>query len=46
MLDQLFQIVKENAQDLIVNNSAVPNQFNDAAMVKHLMPYTTNCLKR
>jgi hypothetical protein len=32
MLDQLLQLVKENAQDLIVNNNAVPNQFNDAAI--------------
>lgn len=32
MLDQLLNLVKENAQDLIVNNPSVPNQFNDAAI--------------
>ena len=32
MLDQLLNLVKENAQDLIVNNGAVPNQFNNAAI--------------
>lgn len=32
MLDQLLQLVKDNAQDLIVNNPSVPNQFNDAAI--------------
>lgn len=32
MLDQLLNLVKENAQDLIVNNQAIPNQFNDAAI--------------
>ncbi len=32
MLDQLLNLVKENAQDIIVNNNAVPNQFNDAAI--------------
>lgn len=32
MLDQLINLVKENAQDSIVNNQAVPNQYNDAAI--------------
>ena len=32
MLEQLLNIVKENAQEVIVNNQAVPNQFNEAAM--------------
>lgn len=32
MLDQLINLVKENAQDAIVNNQAVPNQYNDAAI--------------
>lgn len=32
MLEQLINLVKENAQDAIVNNQAVPNQFNDAAI--------------
>ena len=32
MLDQLLNLVKENAQDAIVNNNAVPNKFNDAAI--------------
>lgn len=32
MLNQLMDLVKENAGDLIVNNAAVPNQFNDAAI--------------
>ncbi len=32
MLDQLLDLVKSNAQDLIVNNQAVPNQFNEAAI--------------
>jgi len=32
MLDQILSLVRDNAQDLIVNNKAVPNQFNDAAI--------------
>jgi len=32
MLEQLINLVKENAQEAIVNNQAVPNQFNDAAI--------------
>jgi len=32
MLEQLINLVKENAQDTIINNQAVPNQFNDAAI--------------
>lgn len=32
MLDQLINLVKEHAGDAIVNNPAVPNQHNDAAI--------------
>jgi hypothetical protein len=32
MLEQLINLVKENAQEAIVNNQALPNQFNDAAI--------------
>ncbi|MCS6934928.1 MAG: DUF937 domain-containing protein [Chitinophagales bacterium] len=32
MLQQLIQLVQENAQDLIVKNPNVPDQFNDAAI--------------
>jgi len=32
MLDNLNQLVKENVQDAIVNNSAVPNEQNEAAI--------------
>ena len=32
MLDQLLNLVKENADDLIVNNSAISNEHNDAAI--------------
>ena|ERR1041385_2260267 len=32
MLEQLLNAVKTNATDLIVNNSAVPNQHNDAVI--------------
>ncbi len=32
MLEQLFNLVKENAQDAIVNNNAIPNQHNEAAV--------------
>ncbi len=32
MLDQLLNLVKENAGDLIVNNNQVPNQFNEASI--------------
>lgn len=32
MLEQLLQLVKENAGDAIINNPAIPNENNDAAM--------------
>ena len=32
MLENLEQLVRENAQDVIVNNSAVPNEQNEAAI--------------
>ncbi|MDW8273534.1 MAG: hypothetical protein RMJ53_04815 [Chitinophagales bacterium] len=32
MLNQIINLVQENAQDLIVKNPNVPNQFNDAAI--------------
>ena len=32
MIDQLMKLVQQNAGDAIVNNNAVPNQFNGAAM--------------
>jgi uncharacterized protein (DUF2267 family) len=32
MLDQLLKLVEQNAGDAIVNNQAVPNQFNNAAV--------------
>lgn len=32
MLDQLFNLVKENAGDAVVNNPAVPNDQNEAVM--------------
>lgn len=32
MLDNLLKLVAEHAQDAIVKNDAVPNQFNDAAI--------------
>lgn len=32
MLDQLLNLVKENAQDSIVKNDAIPNQHNEAAI--------------
>lgn len=32
MLENLNQLVKENVQDAIVNNSAVPNEQNEAAI--------------
>ncbi|WEK19045.1 MAG: hypothetical protein P0Y49_19910 [Candidatus Pedobacter colombiensis] len=32
MLDNLNQLVKENVQDAIVNNSEVPNEQNEAAI--------------
>lgn len=31
MLEQLLNMVKDNSQDAIVNNPAIPNQFNDSA---------------
>ncbi|MFN8286669.1 MAG: hypothetical protein U0V74_07955 [Chitinophagales bacterium] len=40
MLDQLIKLVAENAQDAIVNNNAVPNQFNEAAISE-----TTNTIQ-
>ncbi len=32
MLDQLKKLVEQNAGDAIVKNSAIPNQFNNAAI--------------
>ncbi|MEJ1241509.1 DUF937 domain-containing protein [Chryseolinea sp. T2] len=32
MIDQLVKLVQQNAGDAIVNNNAVPNQFNNAAI--------------
>lgn len=32
MLEQLLQLVKENAGDAIINNPAIPNEHNDAAI--------------
>ncbi len=32
MFDQLLQLVKENAGDAIINNPAIPNEQNDAAI--------------
>jgi hypothetical protein len=32
MIENLINLVKSNSQDLIVNNPAIPNQFNDAAV--------------
>ncbi|HYI77952.1 MAG TPA: hypothetical protein VEW65_10055, partial [Chryseolinea sp.] len=32
MLDQLIKLVQQNADDSIVKNQAVPNQFNNAAI--------------
>lgn len=32
MLDNLNQLVKESAQDAIVNNNAIPNEQNEAAI--------------
>jgi len=32
MLDQILDIVKENAGDLIVNNSDIDNKFNENAI--------------
>jgi hypothetical protein len=32
MLEQLLQLVKENAGEAIVNNPAIPNEQNDAAI--------------
>jgi uncharacterized protein YidB (DUF937 family) len=32
MLDNLINLVKEHAGDAIVNNSAIPNEHNDAAI--------------
>ena len=32
MLDQLIQLVKQHAGDTIINNPAIPNQFNDSAI--------------
>jgi hypothetical protein len=31
MLEQLLNMVKDNSQEAIVNNPAIPNQFNDSA---------------
>jgi len=32
MLDELLNLVKEHAQEAVVNNSAVPNEHNDAVI--------------
>lgn len=32
MIDQLMKLVQQNAGDAIVNNNAIPNQFNGAAI--------------
>lgn len=32
MLEQLFNLVKENAGEAIINNQAIPNEQNDAAI--------------
>jgi hypothetical protein len=32
MIDQLLKLVQQNAGDAIVNNDAIPNQFNGAAI--------------
>lgn len=32
MLEKLLSLVRENAQDAIVDNPAIPNHFNDAAI--------------
>jgi hypothetical protein len=32
MLDQLVKLVEQNAKEAIVNNQAIPNQFNNAAI--------------
>ncbi|HTF16678.1 MAG TPA: hypothetical protein VK658_01325 [Chryseolinea sp.] len=32
MIDQLMKLVQHNAGDAIVNNNAIPNQFNGAAI--------------
>ena len=32
MLDQLVKLVEQNAEEAIVNNKAIPNQFNNAAI--------------
>ena len=49
MFENLLQLVKENAGDAIVNNSAIPNEHNDAAIkttasgiMDHLKGLTAN----
>jgi hypothetical protein len=32
MLDNLLQLVKENASEAIINNPAIPNERNDEAI--------------
>jgi len=32
MIDQLIKLVEKNASDVIVNNQAIPNQFNNDAI--------------
>jgi ribosomal protein S17E len=34
MLEELFNLVKENAQEIVVNNVNVPNEHNDAVMAE------------
>ncbi len=44
MLDQLLKLVEQNAGDAIVNNQAIPNQFNNAA-VKEVASHIFNGLQ-
>ena len=34
MLDQLINLVKENAGNAIINNNDVPNENNDAVIIR------------
>ncbi|WP_341834268.1 hypothetical protein WJU16_14825 [Chitinophaga pollutisoli] len=42
MLDQLVQLVRENAQETVVANPAVPNEQNDA-VIGEATPSQTAC---
>lgn len=44
MLDQLLKIVEQNAQQSIVQNKAIPDQFNNAA-IKEVTSQIVNGLK-